>query len=124
MIYCPECENRCSAAASTCPQCGHPLMPRASTPVSAPTAPPPQIQQVVMQSPAWSAGVAAVLSFIIPGLGQLYKGQLFNGLAWFCVVVAAYMLFIIPGLFMHLFCVVGALSGDPYRRGHRSFRMT
>lgn len=25
MIYCPECENQCSEAAPSCPQCGHPL---------------------------------------------------------------------------------------------------
>jgi hypothetical protein len=28
----------------------------------------------------WNPGIAAVLSFLIPGLGQMYKGQEINGL--------------------------------------------
>ncbi len=28
-------------------------------------------------------GVAAVLSFFLPGLGQLYNGCIFRGLIWF-----------------------------------------
>src|SRR5262245_22818871 len=62
----------------------------------------------------WSPGVAAVLSLFFPGLGQLYKGQLFNGLAWFIVVLAGYAFFVLPGLFLHFCCVIGAASGDPY----------
>jgi TM2 domain-containing membrane protein YozV len=56
-----------------------------------------------------------LLSFILPGLGQLYKGQFFNAIAWFVAVVVGYILFIIPGLVLHLCCIIGAGMGDPYR---------
>lgn len=31
-------------------------------------------------------GVAAILSFFLPGLGQLYNGCIFRGLIWFLFV--------------------------------------
>lgn len=65
-----------------------------------------------VQREKWSKGVAAVLSFVIPGLGQLYKGQIFNGLLWFILTVLGYAAFIIPGIFLHICCVIGAASGD------------
>ena len=46
----------------------------------------------------WSPLVAAILSFVIPGLGQLYKGQIINGVVWFVFVIIGYAAFIIPGL--------------------------
>ncbi len=60
-----------------------------------------------------SPGVAAVLSLVIPGAGQMYKGQVFNGLAWLVVVVIGYCLLVLPGLVLHLFCIIGAASGKP-----------
>jgi TM2 domain-containing membrane protein YozV len=63
----------------------------------------------------WSPLVAAILSFIIPGLGQLYKGQIINGAIWFVFVIIGYVAFIIPGLVLHTCCVVGAATGNPYR---------
>ena len=30
----------------------------------------------------WSPGVAALLSFIIPGAGQMYRGDVIMGLVW------------------------------------------
>src|SRR5262249_37172626 len=75
------------------------------------------IQQthVGMMQRRWSPGVAMVLSFLIPGLGQLYKGQLINGVVWFVAVVIGYLAFVIPGLVLHLCCIAGAGMGDPYR---------
>lgn len=71
---------------------------------------------VINQPPVrlWSPGLAAVLSFFMPGLGQLYKGQFFNAVAWFFVVLLGYGALIIPGLILHFFCVLGALSGNPW----------
>lgn len=59
-----------------------------------------------------SPGVAAVLSFLIPGLGQMYKGEVLAGLAWFLMVTFAYVLCFIPGIFMHVICIFHAASGD------------
>ena len=63
----------------------------------------------------WSPGIAALLSFIIPGAGQMYKGNVAAGLLWLFFVVVGYAFFIIPGLILHLICIITATSGDPYK---------
>ena len=65
----------------------------------------------------WSPGLAAVLSFFVPGLGQLYKGQILNGIVWFFFVLLGYAALILPGLLLHLFCIIGAASGNPWTEG-------
>jgi hypothetical protein len=65
----------------------------------------------------WSPGLAAVLSFFLPGLGQLYKGQILNGIAWFFMVGLGYAALILPGLLLHPFCIIGAASGNPWTEG-------
>jgi TM2 domain-containing membrane protein YozV len=77
-------------------------------------------QLVVINHPPvqrWSPGLAAVLSFFLPGLGQLYKGQILNGIVWFFLVGMGYVALILPGLVLHFFCVLGALSGNPWTEG-------
>ena len=77
-------------------------------------------QVVVINQPPvqrWSPGLAAVLSFFLPGLGQLYKGQIINGIVWFFMVMCGYAALILPGLILHFFCVLGALSGNPWSEG-------
>jgi hypothetical protein len=71
---------------------------------------------VINQMPVkrWSPGVAAVLTFFIPGLGQIYKGQVINGVVWFFLVTMGYAALILPGLILHFFCIIGALSGNPW----------
>jgi TM2 domain-containing membrane protein YozV len=99
-----------------------PAAPQAP-PQPAYSAPPPQqsinvnvVQQVnIGGHKRWSRLVAMFLSFLIPGLGQLYKGQPINGLAWFLITVVGYVCFIIPGVVLHLLCILGAGMGDPYR---------
>jgi TM2 domain-containing membrane protein YozV len=65
----------------------------------------------------WSPGLAAVLSFFVPGLGQLYKGQIINGIVWFFTVGLGYLALILPGLLLQLFCIIGAASGNPWTEG-------
>ena len=55
------------------------------------------------------------MSLVIPGAGQMYKGQVVNGLVWLVVVLIGYVLFILPGVALHIACILGAASGDPYR---------
>jgi TM2 domain-containing membrane protein YozV len=57
--------------------------------------------------------VAAVLSLVIPGAGQMYKGQVLNGLVWLLLVAVGYALFIVPGIVLHLCCIFGASMGNP-----------
>jgi hypothetical protein len=56
-----------------------------------------------------SPPLAAVLSLVIPGAGQLYTGNLASAILWFILVTAGYTLFL-PGLFLHLFCIASAAS--------------
>jgi len=57
---------------------------------------------------AWRAGTAAILSFVIPGLGQLYKGQPRWGIVWCAVVVAGYMWDQQYGAAVHGACLLDA----------------
>jgi TM2 domain-containing membrane protein YozV len=58
----------------------------------------------------WSPGLAAVMSFIIPGLGQIYKGQIGSGLGWFLGVIVGYACFVLPGIAFHVWCVFNAFN--------------
>jgi len=128
---------RADATLKPCPFCAEPILPEAKkckhcgeiidVALRAAMAP----QAAVAQQPAihitnvnnvnsgpakrWSRGLAFVLSLLIPGLGQLYKGQLINAVVWFLVVGVGYVALVIPGVVLHLCCAIGAASGDPYR---------
>lgn len=56
-----------------------------------------------------SPPMAALLSALIPGAGQLYTGRWLAAILWFVAVSAGYVL-IIPGLVLHLFNIVSAAS--------------
>ncbi len=51
---------------------------------------------------------AAFLSFLIPGWGQMRRGKMLQGLVWLVAVVAGYFLFILPGLVLHVICMMEA----------------
>ncbi|MEQ8836796.1 MAG: hypothetical protein RID07_08330, partial [Lacipirellulaceae bacterium] len=57
-------------------------------------------------------GVAAVLSLVIPGAGQMYRGKIGEGFVWLVCVCIGYLLLIIPGLILHIFCIVYAASSN------------
>jgi TM2 domain-containing membrane protein YozV len=75
------------------------------------------------QPRSWNPGVAAVFSFLVPGLGQMYKGEVLAGLVWlfsvygiyaasgaFCCV-GGFVLFPM-GLILHVVCLFDAASGS------------
>jgi hypothetical protein len=95
MKPCPFCAETIREAAIVCRFCNRDLTPNAS--------PPPMTRR-------WHPGVAAVLSLVIPGAGQLYKGQVGIGLLWLIFVVLGYVLFVVPGLILHIICIVTAAS--------------
>jgi hypothetical protein len=56
-----------------------------------------------------SPGLAAALSLVLPGAGQMYTGRVAGGLFWFLAVSLGYAL-ILPGVFLHLLCVASAAA--------------
>jgi len=60
-----------------------------------------------------SPALAAVLSLLVPGAGQLYTGNVISGLLWFVLVAAGYSL-VLPGLFLHMICIATA-AGSAHR---------
>jgi TM2 domain-containing membrane protein YozV len=60
--------------------------------------------------PQPNLGVAAVLSFFFPGVGQIYKRQIFKGIIYFLITSGLYASVIgIPlALIIHLCVIIGA----------------
>lgn len=104
-VKCPYCAEVIAAAAKKCKHCGEFLdqsLRQARMPSQAP-------------KQGWNAGIAAVLSLVIPGAGQMYKGQVSAGIWWLIGVAAGYSAFIVPGVILHIACIYNAYSHDPTR---------
>jgi TM2 domain-containing membrane protein YozV len=50
----------------------------------------------------------ALLSFFLPGLGQMCQKRVGSGIAWLLGTMIGYLIFFIPGLVLHIACVVDA----------------
>lgn len=103
MKACPYCAEEIQDAAIVCKHCGRDFNTGQSSRA-------PAVSQ-------WSPGLAAVFSLIIPGAGQMYKGHVGAGLVWLLAVLVGYTAMIIPGLLLHVICIVNAASGDRLRVG-------
>lgn len=109
MKACPFCAEEIQDAAVFCRHCQHDLKTGESA-----------VKQVVAVTAApptrlWSPGIAGLLSFLIPGAGLMYKGQVGLGVVMFIVTVVGYLIFILPGLGLHLLTIGMSVSGDPMR---------
>jgi hypothetical protein len=63
-----------------------------------------------------SPGIAAVLSVVVPGLGQVYSGRLITGGLWFLGTCVAYSAVLLPGFLVHALCIWSAYKGALYWR--------
>ncbi len=105
-MHCTVCGNTLTANSNFCAKCGSGVGD-----IDRPV--------VVVQPPQerlWHPGIAAVLSFFFPGVGQIYRGKIFRGLLWMAAVAVGYWLLIVPGLILHLLCIIAAYTGNPYKR--------
>lgn len=107
---CPYCAEIISSEAIKCKHCGEMLDSSNRMPLHQTI----QIVTPASREQKWSPGVAAVLSFFFPGLGHLYKGEIGTGILWFIFVVIGYFFFVIPGLILHLICIVRSASSNSF----------
>lgn len=82
--FCSSCGNQIDVRAEICPKCGVRQIQN--------QAPPPLVQPIIVANRK-SEGLAAVLSFIIPGLGQIYNGEIGKGIAIIIGSVILWMFF-------------------------------
>jgi TM2 domain-containing membrane protein YozV len=61
----------------------------------------------------WSVETAAFLSFLFPGWGQIYRGQVWAGIIWLVVTIVCYIFSISLGLFVHIICTLEAAYVKP-----------
>jgi len=66
----------------------------------------------IPETKQWNPGIAAVLSLFVPGAGQMYKGQIGQGLAWLAGTAIGYMAMVVPGIVVHVICIYNAYSGE------------
>lgn len=104
--YCRECGGKASTEAPACPHCG------AENPTGRYHPAPPQPVYVrAVHRP--SDGIAAVLSLFIPGAGQIYKGKVLGGIGWMVATFIGYLALVLPGLVLHLVCIINAATTEP-----------
>jgi TM2 domain-containing membrane protein YozV/ribosomal protein L40E len=103
MKYCINCGAQIDARAEICPKCGVRVAPPPTAP-SMPQQPygytqPQQVPYVEKKN----EGLAAILSFLFIGLGQIYNGQVGKGILMLVVgVVFAMLVFVLIGIPLYL----------------------
>jgi hypothetical protein len=103
---CPFCREWIKVEARRCRHCGEALDPvlRAAEEASR--------SALERRDPSFSPGVARVLSVIWPGLGHIYRGKLLSGFLWMIVTPLAYLCLIVPGIIVHILCIIYSGKAD------------
>jgi len=53
-------------------------------------------------------GITAIWSMMLPGIGQMMKGQPMAGVIWAIGVAGGYYAFFWPGITLHVLCIIDA----------------
>ncbi len=75
--FCPNCGSEIDEKAEICPKCGV------------------RVKPVSTRTEKKSSGLAAVASFFIPGLGQIYNGQIGKGIMFIIISIIFGLLMIV-----------------------------
>jgi hypothetical protein len=89
---CPYCQTRIDRAAVKCASCGEWVN---------------AAYRAIVMRPDFNPTTARVLSFFLPGVGQMYRGKWVQGVAWMLAVAIGYLV-LLPGIVLHIFCVINA----------------
>lgn len=82
--FCSNCGNEIDDKAEICPKCGVRVMP------------------VPVRTEKKSSGLAAIASFFIPGLGQIYNGQIGKGIMFIIIgTIFALLMFVLIGFILY-----------------------
>jgi len=55
-----------------------------------------------------SPALAAFISFLLPGTGQMYGKKIGKGIIWMIVTILGYCIWVVPGVILHICCIVNA----------------
>lgn len=95
LMTCPACGHRVSHRAAACPRCGDPINAEV------------QREQVKSKPPQRAGNViAALASFLVPGLGQLAQGRPLVGLLFFLCTIVGWALWL--GWLFHIGAAIEA----------------
>ena len=100
MVYCDNCGSKVADDSRFCPNCGREIFMSGVNSPSQPSYQQPAYQHPAYQQPTYQqqippvvtpvvlyrpkdGALAAILSFLIPGLGQMYLGNVSRGIAIF-----------------------------------------
>ena len=123
IVICPNCGKN-TPEGKFCEQCG------ASVQTTQTFQQPVAQQPVYPQQPAAakeekSAGVAAILSFIFTGSGQVYNGDLLRGIGILVGTIIGSFIFLIPGIIVWIYGIYDAYTtAQKMNKGEIPFKPT
>jgi TM2 domain-containing membrane protein YozV len=83
-MYCKNCGAEIDEKAEICPKCGV------------------RVKPIPVTTDKKSSGIAAIASFFIPGLGQIYNGQIGKGIMYIIIgIIFALLMIVLIGFILY-----------------------